>query len=87
MSKAQAQKINKGASKLGPMELESTQIVPGNSTKSIETIQSPEEFFQRSGTRSLDEIGGKAGQSYYPSGSITANPDGFIVILKPGVDI
>jgi len=88
LSKAQVGKINKNSSKPeGWLELEKTQIVSGNSTKSISKIESPEEFFQRNGTRSLDEIGGKAGKPYNASGSIIANPDGSIVIIPAGVGL
>ena len=65
----------------GVLDLESTRIVPSNETLSITKIESPEEFFQRSGIRAdKDE---KAGQSYVPSGSITINTDGTIIIIPP----
>ena len=51
-------------------------------TPSIPEIQSPEEFFQRSGIRG--ERDSKAGQEYKPSGSISVYPDGRIVIIPPG---
>ncbi|ODM27839.1 MBL fold metallo-hydrolase [Acetivibrio mesophilus] len=56
-------------------------IVTGNETKNIRKIISPEEFFQRSGVRGINDA--KAGQPFYPSGSITVTPDGQIIIL-PG---
>lgn len=62
--------------------LEQTVITPGNSTPNISRIKSPEEFFQRSGTRAGNDK--KAGEPYNPSGSITVNPDGSIRILPPG---
>ncbi|CCN70245.1 hypothetical protein VIBNISFn118_1950003 [Vibrio nigripulchritudo SFn118] len=67
------------------LKLEETRITPGNSTPSIETIKSPEEFFQRSGMRVSPDP--KAGQPYIPSGSITLSPDGTITILPPGVSL
>lgn len=64
------------------LNLEKTRIVPGNETASIKKIETPEEFFQRSGTRS--DADPKAGEPYTPSGSVTANPDGSLVIIPPG---
>jgi RHS repeat-associated protein len=76
LSTAQAGKIIKAASQEGPLSLEKTQIVPGNKTDVIPTIQTPEEFFARSGTRSDRDA--KAGQPFTPSGSITYNPNGTV---------
>lgn len=65
----------------GALSLERTHIVPNNETPSISKIESPEEFFQRSGIRAdKDE---KSGQPYVPSGSITVNTDGTIIIIPP----
>lgn len=65
----------------GALSLERTHIVPNNETPSISKIESPEEFFQRGGIRAdKDE---KAGQPYIPSGSITVNADGTIIIIPP----
>jgi RHS repeat-associated protein len=75
LSKAQAAKIIKQATAAGPLPLEKTQIVPGNQTDHIPTIQSPEEFFGRSGQRSDP---GRQGEPFTPSGSITYGPDGSI---------
>jgi RHS repeat-associated protein len=75
LSKAQAGKIIKQASDAGPLALEKTQIVPGNGTSNLPTIQSPEEFFSRSGQRSDP---GRQGEPFSPSGSLTYNPDGSI---------
>ncbi|MDR1238567.1 MAG: hypothetical protein LBK27_00475 [Treponema sp.] len=60
----------------GWLQMETTKIVPGNSTPNIERITSPEESFQRSGIRSGGDV--KAGQPFGPSGSITAHSDGTI---------
>ena len=67
------------------LNLEKTRIVPGNETASIKKIETPEEFFQRSGVRS--EADPKAGEPYMPSGSVTANPDGSLVIIPPGAKL
>lgn len=60
----------------GWLKMETTKIIPGNETKSIERITTPEDFFQRSGVRSAEDA--KAGEAYGPSGSITVEPDGNI---------
>lgn len=60
----------------GWLKMETTKIIPGNETKSIERITTPEDFFQRSGIRSAEDA--KAGEAYGPSGSITVEPDGNI---------
>src|SRR5258707_11459226 len=52
LSVSQAGRVVRRASSLGPLQLESTRIVPGNQTQDIPLILSPEEFFQRSGIRS-----------------------------------
>lgn len=65
----------------GALNPEPTRIVPNNETPNIQRIESPEEFFQRSGVRAdKDE---KAGQPYVPSGSITVDTDGTITIIPP----
>ena len=82
LSKSQARKVIDKAKKVDGLDIEETLIVPGNETQNIPKISTPEEFFQRSGTRSgLDP---RAGEAYSASGSITANPDGTIVIAPPG---
>lgn len=65
----------------GALKLEDTRIVPGNKTANIAEIQSPEEFFQRSGIRTSPD--NKAGQTYKPSGSITIDIDGKVTIIPP----
>ncbi|MCH7293724.1 DUF6862 domain-containing protein [Acinetobacter higginsii] len=65
----------------GALKLEETRITPGNSTKSIPLIKSPEEFFQRNGIRGVNDS--KAGQVYLGSGSISVFPDGRIEIMPP----
>jgi hypothetical protein len=81
LSKAQAGKIIKRASEAGPLELEKTQIVPDNQTPRLPKITTPEEFFQRSGVRESPDP--RAGENYNPSGSITATPNGEIIIIPP----
>ena len=63
------------------LKVEDTIIAPGNETKNIPRISSPEEFFQRSGTRVGRD--GKAGQPFHPSGSVTIHPNGIIQINPP----
>ena len=65
----------------GYLNPESTRIVPNNETANISKIESPEEFFQRSGIRADKDK--KSGQPYTPSGSITVNTDGTITITPP----
>lgn len=77
----QSGKLKSPVTKLGPLKLEPTQIVPGNETGAIAEIQSAGEFFQRSGIRGPKDA--KAGQPYFPSGSITFEPTGEIHILGP----
>ena len=78
---AQAARIIARITALGPLQLETTRIVPGNQTPSIPLIQSPEEFFQRSGIRSAADP--QAGQPFGPSGSYTFHPDGSITVYPP----
>ena len=82
LSVAQAARVIQRVSGMGPLQLETTKIVPGNQTPSIATIQSPEEFFQRSGIRSGHDA--LAGQPYTASGSYTFHPDGSITVFPPG---
>jgi len=87
LSEKQAQRIIKNVNKAAAdnpnfLKMEELTIVPGKSTKTIETMTTPEQFFQRSGTRAGGDL--KAGQPYIPSGSITITPDGKIIILPPG---
>ncbi len=80
--------INKQAKKNPGLEflnLERTRIVPGNSTKSISKIDTPEEFFQRSGTRTPPDP--RSPESFFPSGSVTLLPNGTIKILPPRVEL
>ncbi|WP_373372358.1 nucleotidyltransferase domain-containing protein [Polyangium mundeleinium] len=84
LTERQAQRALKNIRKAGPLSPEERiQIVPGKSTDHIPTIRSPEEFFQRSGVRAPTDP--RAGEPFLPSGSITATPDGQILIYRPGV--
>jgi hypothetical protein len=69
-------------SSIGPLQLETTRIVPGNQTPNIPLIQSPEEFFQRSGIRAPGDP--QAGLPFNASGSYTFHPDGSITVFPPG---
>ncbi|WP_373687364.1 nucleotidyltransferase domain-containing protein [Zooshikella harenae] len=87
LSEKQAQRIIKNINKTAAdnpnfLKMEELTIVPGKTTQTIETMTTPEQFFQRSGTRAGGDL--KAGQPYIPSGSITITPDGKIIILPPG---
>jgi hypothetical protein len=79
---AQANRVISLVSRMGPLVLERTRIVPGNRTTQIPLIQSPEEFFQRTGIRSGNDP--LAGQTFGPSGSYTFHPDGSITVYPPG---
>lgn len=63
------------------LRMEETKIIPGNETPNIPRIESPEEFFARSGNRQPDD---KGGAPYTPSGSHTYAPDGSISSRCPG---
>jgi len=63
------------------LPMETTKIVPGNQTPWIARIESPEEFFARSGNRRPEDQGGAP---YSPSGSHTYNPDGSMSSRCPG---
>lgn len=83
LSERQAKRVVKAANKVDDgLEIESRiTIVPGKSTQNIPEIKSPEEFFQRSGTRApTDPAPGK----FTPSGSISATPDRKIIIIPAG---
>lgn len=81
LSSAQAAKIIEKASKVkGGLPLEKTRIVPGNETKNIPKIESPEEFFMRSGERSDP---GREGEPFHASGYIAYSPDGKISGMNP----
>ncbi|MBH0331109.1 hypothetical protein ABH14_15075 [Brevibacillus brevis] len=83
LSPSQASKLLKKADKVeGGLPIEKTIIVPGNSTPNIPKIESPEEFFQRTGQRLFPDSRGD--MSIKPSGSITVKPDGKIIIIPPG---
>ena len=73
-------KIRKDARKGGGLKPEETKMVPGNKTDKIDEIQSPEEFFQRSGVRTE---GRRKGERFGPSGSLTLNPDGSVRLIIP----
>ena len=64
------------------LKLERTPIVPGFESKSIPKIETPEEFFQRTGVRGPGDP--KAGQPIKPSGSITVRKNGEIVVTPGG---
>lgn len=82
LTSTQAGKIIKKADKIeGGLPIEKTKIVPGNETKSIPKIESPEEFFMRKGVRGKNDL--RAGEEYIPSGSITIKPDGTIIKTIP----
>lgn len=71
-------KLNK-PKRPGQLQLEDKiSIVPGKQTATVPKIKSPQEFFQRSGTRAGCDP--KAGERFKPSGSITAKPDGTLTI-------
>lgn len=87
LSEKQAQRIIKYVNKATAddssfLKMEELAIVPGKTTKTIETITTPEQFFQRSGTRAGGDL--KAGHGYTASGSITVSPDNNISIIPPG---
>ncbi len=70
-----------GANDPSFLPMETTKIVPGNQTPHIARIESPEEFFARSGNRRPED---KGGAPYTPSGSHTYNPDGSMSSRCPG---
>ncbi len=57
-------------------------IFSGNKPKSG-IIESPQEFFQRSGIREFPPS--RAGEPFVPSGYISINPDGTITLVPPGM--
>jgi hypothetical protein len=69
---AQAARVERKVSAVGPLTLEKTRIVPGNQPPGIPRIQTPEEFFQRSGFRSPNDP--QAGQPFEPSGRTRLRP-------------
>jgi hypothetical protein len=79
---SQAGRVIRAANHLGPLTLEATKIVPGNQTSSIPRIQTPKEFFQRSGIRGPSDP--LAGQPFHASGSYTFYPNGDIMMYPPG---
>ncbi len=67
--------------KTGPLKPEKgVRIFTGNETKNIPKIKSPQEFFQRTGTRTDP---GREGEKFFPSGSITLKPNGAIILEPP----
>lgn len=81
LTTAQARKVlDKASTFPDGLTLESTLIVPGNKTRNISEIASPEEFFLRSGIRMPPDA--RAGQPITPSGYITVTKDGKIDILS-----
>jgi len=87
LTNSQAGRIIKNANKIeGGLPLEDKiKIVTGNETPNVPKIISPEEFFQRSGTRTIPDSRGSL--EIIPSGSITVMPDGTIVKIPPGGEI
>ena len=83
LSKAKAQRINDKISDVGPLRIDRTPIIPGFESKTVPKIESPEEFFQRSGVRSPDDPK-KPGQPFKASGSISLRKNGEIVITSGG---
>jgi len=84
LSEKQASRIIKQINKSGfNISLEELTIVPGKTTKTIQKIQTPEEFFQRSGIRDGGDL--RKGEKYLPSGSVTVTPDGRVIINPPGI--
>ena len=62
--------------------MERLPIVPGKSTPTIPEIVTPEEFFQRSGIRAGGDP--RAGEPFFPSGSVTVTGDGRVLLIPPG---
>lgn len=86
LTSSQAGKVVKAAQKVQEgLPVENTKIIPGNSTDNIPVIESPEEFFQRSGTRNYSDS--KGSMDIIPSGSITVYPNGEIVVIPPNAEI
>lgn len=63
----------------GWLKSKELQIVSGKSTDPISTIDSSEEFFLRSDTRSLKDVRHPS-KLYTPSGPVTIIPDGQKII-------
>ena len=82
LTPAQAGRVIRRVTAVGPLQLEDTRIVPGNQTVDIPPIQSPEEFFQRSGVRAGNDP--KRGRPFDPSGSYTFHLNGSITVFPPG---
>ena len=86
LTSSQAGKVIKAAEKVeGGLTIESTKIIPGNYTENIPVIESPEEFFQRNGSRNYPDS--KGSMDIVPSGSITVYPSGEIVVIPPNGEI
>ena len=83
LSERQAQRLIGSINGQGhAVPMERLTIVPGKSTATIPQIVTPEEFFQRSGIRAGGDL--KAGEPFFPSGSVSATRDGRIVLTPPG---
>ena len=87
LSTGQAKKLVNKANRLRGLHIEDgISIVPGNSTRNIKVIKSPEEFFSRSGFRTdgLHKFDPRRiFRPFKPSGSISVLPDGTIKVIKP----
>lgn len=82
LSTSQAGKIIKKANAVdGGMSIEKTLIVSGNETGNISRIESPEEFFMRTGVRKPPDP--RAGEAIIPSGHIKYDTDGSITKTSP----
>ena len=83
LSERQAQRVIGAINGQGhAVPMERLTIVPGKSTATIPEIVSPEEFFQRSGLRAGGDP--RAGEPFFPSGSVTVTKDGRILLIPPG---
>ncbi len=85
LSVDEAAELNAEAARQGPLPIEQFPIVPGMKTKKVPRMESPEEFFHRSGDRSDNDPKSKIEPQYSPCGSVTFAPNGEIVANPPDV--